>query len=164
MSQRLSHLEERQHKISSSMGFEVPEPVVYPPPAVENPRLGTAMPTMMVKMMMKTTPTMRLKKSLNEDDVFLSLFLVFDAKGGKEVLSIYSSYFMSLACSSLRLYYETKCVFKFCTHPCLYELMLLMYSYAYYLSMCMHIMLLSIYYSWMIHGERKNSLFVLKLA
>jgi hypothetical protein len=40
MSHRLSRLEERQHEISSSMGFEVPEPVVYPPlppPTVEDP-------------------------------------------------------------------------------------------------------------------------------
>jgi ribosome-binding ATPase YchF (GTP1/OBG family) len=29
MSQRLSHLEERQHEISSSMGFAIIEPIVY---------------------------------------------------------------------------------------------------------------------------------------
>jgi hypothetical protein len=40
MSQMLSHLEERQRKISSSMGFVTPEPEVYPPlppPTVEDP-------------------------------------------------------------------------------------------------------------------------------
>jgi hypothetical protein len=40
MSQMLSHLEERQHKINSSLGFAAPEPIVYPPlppHAVEDP-------------------------------------------------------------------------------------------------------------------------------
>jgi hypothetical protein len=40
MSQRLSHLEERQRKMRTSMGFETPELVIYPPlppPAVEDP-------------------------------------------------------------------------------------------------------------------------------
>jgi hypothetical protein len=40
MSQRLSTLEERQHKLRSTMGFETPEPVAYPPLpplAVEDP-------------------------------------------------------------------------------------------------------------------------------
>jgi hypothetical protein len=40
MSERLSTLEERQCEMSTSMGFETPEPVVYPPlppPAVEEP-------------------------------------------------------------------------------------------------------------------------------
>jgi hypothetical protein len=40
MSQRLSTLEERQCEMHTSMGFETPEPVVYPPlppPAVEDP-------------------------------------------------------------------------------------------------------------------------------
>jgi hypothetical protein len=40
MSQRLSTLEERQREMHTSMGFETPEPVVYPPlppPAVEDP-------------------------------------------------------------------------------------------------------------------------------
>jgi hypothetical protein len=40
MSQRLSTLEERQHEMRASMGFETLEPVVYPrrpPPAVEDP-------------------------------------------------------------------------------------------------------------------------------
>jgi hypothetical protein len=39
MSQWLSHLEERQHEISSSVGFAVPEPIIYPhpPPVVEDP-------------------------------------------------------------------------------------------------------------------------------
>jgi hypothetical protein len=40
MSQRLSHLEESQHEMCTSMGFETPEPVVYPPLpplAVEDP-------------------------------------------------------------------------------------------------------------------------------
>jgi hypothetical protein len=37
MTQRLSHLEEHQCKISSSMGFATPEPIVYPPPTVEDP-------------------------------------------------------------------------------------------------------------------------------
>jgi hypothetical protein len=40
MSQRLSHLEERQREISSSMGLVTPEPIVYPPlppPTVEDP-------------------------------------------------------------------------------------------------------------------------------
>jgi hypothetical protein len=40
MSQRLSTLEERQHEVRTSMGFETPEPIVYqplPPPAVEDP-------------------------------------------------------------------------------------------------------------------------------
>jgi hypothetical protein len=40
MSQRLSALEERQHKVCVSMGFETPKPVVYPPlppPAMEDP-------------------------------------------------------------------------------------------------------------------------------
>jgi hypothetical protein len=39
MSQRLSTLEECQHKMHTSMGFETPEPVVYlplPPPVVED--------------------------------------------------------------------------------------------------------------------------------
>jgi hypothetical protein len=31
MSQRLSTLEERQREIHTSMGFETPEPVIYPP-------------------------------------------------------------------------------------------------------------------------------------
>jgi hypothetical protein len=31
MSQRLSHLEERQHEMRSSMGLETPEPSIYPP-------------------------------------------------------------------------------------------------------------------------------------
>jgi hypothetical protein len=36
MSQRLSTLEERQHEMHTSMGFETPEPVIYPrlPPLV----------------------------------------------------------------------------------------------------------------------------------
>jgi hypothetical protein len=34
------------------------------------------------------TMTTRLKKSLSEDLIFPSLFLVFDAKGGEEDLSI----------------------------------------------------------------------------
>jgi hypothetical protein len=37
MSQRLSHLEERQREINTSMGLENPEPTVYPPPSVEVP-------------------------------------------------------------------------------------------------------------------------------
>jgi hypothetical protein len=37
MSQRLSTLEERQHKLRSTMGFETPEPITYPPLAVEGP-------------------------------------------------------------------------------------------------------------------------------
>jgi hypothetical protein len=37
MSQRLSTLEECQCEMHTSMGFETPEPVVYPPPAVEDP-------------------------------------------------------------------------------------------------------------------------------
>jgi hypothetical protein len=40
MSQRLSALEERQHEVCVSMGFETPKPVVYPPlppPAMEDP-------------------------------------------------------------------------------------------------------------------------------
>jgi hypothetical protein len=40
MSQRLSTLEERQCEMRASMGFETPEPIVYPPlppPAVEDP-------------------------------------------------------------------------------------------------------------------------------
>jgi hypothetical protein len=40
ISQRLSHLEERQRKMHTYMGFETPEPVVYPPlppPAVKDP-------------------------------------------------------------------------------------------------------------------------------
>jgi hypothetical protein len=40
INQRLSRLEERQREISSSMGFEVPEPIVYhplPPPVLEDP-------------------------------------------------------------------------------------------------------------------------------
>jgi hypothetical protein len=40
MSQRLSTLEECQHEMHASMGFETPEPVVYPPlspPHVEDP-------------------------------------------------------------------------------------------------------------------------------
>jgi hypothetical protein len=40
MSQRLSHLEERQREMRSSMGVETPEPTVYPPrppPVVEDP-------------------------------------------------------------------------------------------------------------------------------
>jgi hypothetical protein len=49
---------------------------------------------------------------------------------------------------SLRLYCETKCACLnfILIHACvnLYETKLLMYSYAYYLSMCMFIMLLSI--------------------
>jgi hypothetical protein len=49
---------------------------------------------------------------------------------------------------SLGLYYETKCAClnSVLIHACviLYEPKLLMYSYAYYLSMCMLIMLLSI--------------------
>jgi hypothetical protein len=39
MSQRFSTLEERQHEVRASMGFETPEPAVYPPlppPAVED--------------------------------------------------------------------------------------------------------------------------------
>jgi hypothetical protein len=39
MSQRLSTLEERQREMRTSMGFETPEPIVYPPlppPAVED--------------------------------------------------------------------------------------------------------------------------------
>jgi hypothetical protein len=40
MSQMLSHLEERQCEMRTSMGFETPKPIVYPPlppPAVEDP-------------------------------------------------------------------------------------------------------------------------------
>jgi hypothetical protein len=40
MSQRLSHLEEHQREMCTSMGFKTPKPVVYPPlppPAVEDP-------------------------------------------------------------------------------------------------------------------------------
>jgi hypothetical protein len=40
MSQKVSHLEERQREMHTSMGFETPKPVVYPPlppPAVEDP-------------------------------------------------------------------------------------------------------------------------------
>jgi hypothetical protein len=40
MSQRLSHLEELQHEMRTSMGLENSEPTVYPllsPPAVEDP-------------------------------------------------------------------------------------------------------------------------------
>jgi hypothetical protein len=40
MSQRLSTLEEHQREMQASMGFEAPEPVIYPPlppPAVEDP-------------------------------------------------------------------------------------------------------------------------------
>jgi hypothetical protein len=40
MSQRLSHLEERQREMRTSMGLETPEHIVYPsppPPAVEDP-------------------------------------------------------------------------------------------------------------------------------
>jgi hypothetical protein len=39
MSQRLSTLEERQQEMHASMGFEILEPVIYPPlppPAVED--------------------------------------------------------------------------------------------------------------------------------
>jgi hypothetical protein len=39
MSQRLSNIEERQHEMHTSMGFETPEVVVYPPlppPTVED--------------------------------------------------------------------------------------------------------------------------------
>jgi hypothetical protein len=39
MSQRLTHLEERQHEMHTSMGLETFEPVVYPPlppPAMED--------------------------------------------------------------------------------------------------------------------------------
>jgi hypothetical protein len=47
---------------------------------------------------MKMTMMMRLKKSPSEDVVFLSLFLVFDAKGAEDVLSssIYLAIFISL--------------------------------------------------------------------
>jgi hypothetical protein len=40
MSQRFSTLEEHQREMRPSMGFETPEPIVYPllpPPAVEDP-------------------------------------------------------------------------------------------------------------------------------
>jgi hypothetical protein len=40
MSLRLSHLEERQREMCTSMGFETPEPIIYPPlppPVVEDP-------------------------------------------------------------------------------------------------------------------------------
>jgi hypothetical protein len=40
MSQRLSTLEERQREMHTNMGFETPEPIVYPPlppPVVEDP-------------------------------------------------------------------------------------------------------------------------------
>jgi hypothetical protein len=40
MSRRLSTLEERQREMCTSMGFETPEPIVYPPlprPVVEDP-------------------------------------------------------------------------------------------------------------------------------
>jgi hypothetical protein len=40
MSQRLSHLEECHCEMRTSMGFETPKPIVYPPlsrPAVEDP-------------------------------------------------------------------------------------------------------------------------------
>jgi hypothetical protein len=40
MSQRFSHLEEHQREMCTSMGFETPEPIVYPPlppPALEDP-------------------------------------------------------------------------------------------------------------------------------
>jgi hypothetical protein len=50
MSQRLSHLEERQREMHTSMGFETPEQVVYPtlpPLVVEDPWLGTATPKKM---------------------------------------------------------------------------------------------------------------------
>jgi hypothetical protein len=39
MSQRLSTLEEHQHEMPASMGFETPEPIIYPPlppPAMED--------------------------------------------------------------------------------------------------------------------------------
>jgi hypothetical protein len=84
MSQRLSHLEESQHKMRTSLGLVNPEPTVYPPlppPAVEILGLGTA--TMMMTSM---RPMMKTKKSPSEDLAFPSLVLVLDAKVG-EVLS-----------------------------------------------------------------------------
>jgi hypothetical protein len=89
MSQRISHLEESQHKMHTSLGLVNPEPTVYPPlppPAVEILGLGTT--TMMMVMMMMTSmrPMMKTKKSPSEDLAFPSLILVLDAKVG-EVLS-----------------------------------------------------------------------------
>jgi hypothetical protein len=37
MSQRLSHLGQCQREMHTSMGFETPELIVYPPPTVEDP-------------------------------------------------------------------------------------------------------------------------------
>jgi hypothetical protein len=42
--------------------------------------------------------------------------------------------------------------------------MLLKYSQVYYLSMCMLVILLPIYYSWMMHGKRKKLSFYAKIG
>jgi hypothetical protein len=88
MSQMLSHLEERQREVRTTMGLETPSTqstLLFLFPMWKIIGLGTSTLMMMVKMMMKSM--MRSKRSPSEDIVFHSLFLVLDAKEG-EVLSI----------------------------------------------------------------------------
>jgi hypothetical protein len=57
--------------------------------------------TMMMMMMM-----MILEKSLSEDVVFLSLFLVFDAKGGEDVLPSSSMFYL------FSFFYLSNCIVR----------------------------------------------------
>jgi hypothetical protein len=113
-------LEEHQREMHVSMGFETPEPVVYPPlPPLDVEDHGRGTATLEVKTVKKKLmTTMRLKKKTPSEDIdFPSLFLVFDAKGGEEdpYLFIYSS-----GCN-IRL--STTCVYHFVlVYVCLYEL------------------------------------------
>jgi hypothetical protein len=72
----------------TSMGFETPEPIVYPPFLLQLWKThgrGTAKPEVKTTKKKKMTTTTRLKKKTpSEDIVFSSLFLMFYAKGGEE--------------------------------------------------------------------------------
>jgi hypothetical protein len=69
------------------MGFETPEPIVYPPFLLQLWKThgrGTAKSEVKTTKKKKMTTTTRLKKTPSEDIVFSSLFLMFYAKGREE--------------------------------------------------------------------------------
>jgi hypothetical protein len=102
MSQRLSHLEERQCEMSTSMGFETPpsplSTLLFLLPLWKTLGFCTATLTTMMKMTMMK----RSKRCLSEVTAFPSLFLVFDAKGEKKFY-LFSYFLISSLCSSLGL-------------------------------------------------------------
>jgi hypothetical protein len=115
--------------------------------------------------MKATMKMMRSRKNRSKDHCFPSLFLVFDAKGGEEdsflaiLLYIFSGYNMNKVLSA-------KCA---CMNVCCYFISILCMLTKNYLSMsmcssiidlciCVHpcmCFMLSMYYSWMMHGKRK---------